>query len=318
MKIDVFSHVLPQAYFKATEPYGGINISNYLGNMELRSSQIREVDGLKQILTINAPEVLEKAPVGKAADLAKLANDEVADILAQYPDCFPTAMATIYPGDMDTALTEIRRCVEEYGFRGVQLTTTFQGRPLSDPMFFPLYELMAEMDLPIEIHPCNGPMSKPDMIFNWPLETTWMMIGLATSGVFEKYPNIKFVTHHCGAMIPVWYNRVFNAWFANRMYVDEAAGIGLDKSPEEYFLNLKKFYNDTALYGDSTPGLAAGIKFFGVDHILFGTDAPLNGVRDMNGQGETDATIRSIEALDISEADKQQIFFGNAKKLFRL
>ena len=55
-----------------------------------------------------------------------------------------------------------------------------------------------------------------------------------------------------------------------------------------------------------------------MDHILFGTDAPLNGVRDMNGQGETDATIRSIEALDISEADKQQIFFGNAKKLFRL
>ena len=168
------------------------------------------------------------------------------------------------------------------------------------------------------INPCNGPMSKPDMIFNWPLETTWMMIGLATSGVFEKYPDIKFVTHHCGAMIPVWHNRVFNSWFANRMYVNEAAGIGLDKSPEEYFLNLKKFYNDTALYGESTPGLAAGIAFFGTDHILFGTDAPLNGVRDLNGQGETGSTIHSIEALDISDEDKQKIFCGNAKVLIRL
>lgn len=313
MKIDVFSHILPKVFLDATLPYGGMGISNYLTDMGLRTEQVRSYEGLSQILTLNAPEIFENIPADKAMDLCRLANDSVGEIVKEYPDCFPTAMATVYMGDVDASIREIERCIRDYGFRGIQLTTTYQEKPLSSEEFFPLYEKMVELGLPIEVHPCNGPMSKPDFIFNWPLETTWMMVGLATSGVFEKLPEIKFVTHHCGAMIPVWHNRVFKAWFQNRMYT--APG---DKSPEEYFNNLKKFYNDTALYGDCTSGLQAGIDFFGADHILFGTDAPLNGVRDLNGQGETEATIKSIEALKISESEKQLIFAENAKKLFKL
>lgn len=315
MRIDAFCHILPPRYLEALSGLGFKSNSDLLSDMPLRVKEMRTHEGLRQILTVSMPELFEDREDAEAVRLAALANDALAEVLDAYPEDFAAGIATVYMGDVDAALREIERCVTQYRFRGVQLTTTFRGKPLSSPEFFPIYEQMARLDLPVEVHPCHGPMMKPEMIFNWPIETSWMMIRLSTSGVFERWPEIKFVTHHCGGMIPVWHNRIYKSWYLNRMYEESGRK---EKSPEEYFYNLRKFYNDTALYGDCTTGLLAGIDFFGADHILFGTDYPLNGDRDPSAVGETANTIASIERLPIPEEERSLIFEGNARRIFKL
>jgi len=85
----------------------------------------------------------------------------------------------------------------------------------------------------------------------------------------------------------------------------------LTKAPIDYY---KKMYADTAIYGN-TPGLMLGHAFFGIDHLLFGTDFPFVG---QYGERVTRQTITAIEQMDISDAEKKKIFEDNARALMRL
>ncbi|MFC1902390.1 amidohydrolase family protein, partial [Chloroflexota bacterium] len=113
----------------------------------------------------------------------------------------------------------------------------------------------------------------------------------------------KFITHHCGSMVPYFEKRI--KWIMPHKF-------GEDNPTQNSEVYFRRFYNDTALYGN-TPGLMCGYAFFGADHLLFGTDAPL-GARF----GITGDTLESVEQMDIPDADKQKIFFKNAVNLLRL
>jgi predicted TIM-barrel fold metal-dependent hydrolase len=86
----------------------------------------------------------------------------------------------------------------------------------------------------------------------------------------------------------------------------------LTKTPVEYY---KMFYNDTAIHGN-TPALMLACGFFGADHMVFGADMPLGdhyfGFRSYR------QTINAINAMTISEDEKQKIFVDNALKLLRI
>ncbi|MCD7770425.1 MAG: amidohydrolase [Oscillospiraceae bacterium] len=285
-----------------------------LKDMKARTEEVAAHEGLEEVLTLVAPEVIDEVSVADGQYLAALANDEMARILAEHPAAFPAGMATVCLRDMDSALRELRRAIEELGLRGVQIATTCAGENLDEEKYIPFFEAMAGYDLPVLIHPCNGPNSKPDFIFNWPLETTWMMIRLAASGIFERLPGLKLVTHHLGAMVPTFHNRIYYTYLREGFY-DGRSGCS---DAETAYANLRRFYNDTALYGDCTAAIEAGIAFFGVDHVLFGTDAPLDGDRGADGRGQTGNTIDSIQRLNIPPEEKQKIFQDNALQLLRL
>ena len=316
-KLDIFNHVLPQSYYNALcqervdLPLGNVVL---LKDMEARAAEVSQHEELSQVLTLAAVELIDHFPAATANRMAALANDEIASIVSQRPEIFVAGIATVNLQDITGALRELRRAVEDLGLRGVQLATTCAGTDLSDPQFLPFFEAMAGYDLPILLHPCNGPHSKPDFVFNWPLETTWMMIHLSTSGIFERLPNLKLVTHHLGAMVPTFHNRIYTAYLREGFY---QPGPG-KPNPITAYENLKRFYCDTALYGDCTAAIEAGIAFFGVDHILFGTDYPLDGDRGPDGKGQTANTIASIERLSVSDTDKAKIFELNARKLLKL
>lgn len=316
-KLDIFNHILPERYCRELDrldvflPLKNVVL---LRDMEARAQEVAAHDGLEQVLTLVSPEVIDTVDPADGARLAALANDEMARIVSERPHCFPAGMATVNLKDMDGALRELRRAIEELGLRGVQIATTCGGENLSDERFLPFFEAMAGYDLPILLHPCDGPNSKKDFIFNWPMETTWMMIHLATSDLFRRFPKIKLVTHHLGAMTSTFHNRIYTCYLREGFYDQRAGG----PDAEEAYENLKRFYNDTALYGDCTAAICAGIDLFGVDYVLFGTDAPLDGDRGPDGRGQTSNTIASIERLPISEADKEKIFSGNALRLLNM
>jgi aminocarboxymuconate-semialdehyde decarboxylase len=143
-------------------------------------------------------------------------------------------------------------------------------------------------------------------IFGWPYETTVAMARMVFSGIFEKFPNLRFITHHCGAMVPYFASRV-NC--LGNLAPDCTEN--LSRPMLDYF---RMFYADTALEGGK-PALECAYEFFGSEHIMFGTDMPMDSRMGVNSIG---MAIQAVEDMDISYEEKNNIFEGNARKLLRL
>jgi predicted TIM-barrel fold metal-dependent hydrolase len=338
MKIDVFPHIIPikykEALYKTTMANGGshgrrevdkIETIPSLFDLDVRFRIMDKYEGLLQVLTIGAPGVEDIASPEDAVDLAKIANDGMAELVTKYPDKFVGAVASLPMNNVDAALKEVDRAITELGFRGVQIYSDINGKPLDSPEFMPLYERMAYFNLPILIHPETKAADEvPDypneteskylthVNFRWPYRTTLAMTRLALSGVFEKYPDLKIITHHCGAMVPFFGERIRTSFLAFEKFgIPVKFGHHLTKRPVDYY---RMFYADTATNG-STPALMCGYAFFGADHMLFGTDMPYDA---QLGDLFIREGIRAIEQMDIPDSEKTKIFSGNAKDIFRL
>ena len=118
-------------------------------------------EGLVQVLTLGAPPVEAVVDEKQSVDLSKLANDEMAEIVMKYPDRFPAAIACLPMNNMEAAIEEAERAIEDLRFRGVQISTPIYDKPLDSPEFIPLIEKMCDYDLPVWIHPMR-PASQPD------------------------------------------------------------------------------------------------------------------------------------------------------------
>ncbi|MFC1893175.1 amidohydrolase family protein [Chloroflexota bacterium] len=342
MKIDVFSHIVPRKYWDTVIKRIGTDRLNILGakealgveltrtlwKMDERFQIMDKYDDLVHILTPSGPPLELIATPEEAVELAKLYNDEMAELVKKYPRRFFTAVACLPLNNIDAALREAQRTIEELGFKGVHIyTPIYDGspartKPIDLPELMPLYEMMSNYGLPIWIHP-KREYSTPDyttedtskyvihQLFGWPYETTVAMARLVFSGVLGKYPNIKFITHHCGAMVPYLVDRIQSQceWYEIGLKANFLKK--LSRPPLEYF---HSFYNDTAICGN-TPGLMCGYAFFGAEHMLFGTDFPYDAEL---GDKYTRDVIQAIEQMDIQNSEKQMIFEQNIKSLLNL
>jgi predicted TIM-barrel fold metal-dependent hydrolase len=331
MKIDVFTHIIPPKYKEAL--YKKMPPSAYqrrlieafpsLTDLEIRFRIMDKYDGLVQLITTGAPPVEDVAEPKEAVELARIANDEMARLVNKHPDRFPAAVACLPMNDMDAALKEMDRTITELGFRGIQLHSDINGKPLDSPEFMPLFEKMAQYNLPILLHPEIRTNQVPDypnepesyhmihILFGWPYRTTVAMTRLAMSGIFEKYPTLKIITHHCGAMVPFFEQRINVGYMSHLMRMGFKHKPFLTKRPLEYF---RMFYGDTALYG-SKSGLMCGYAFFGADRMLFASDMPYD---PQLGDIYTRETIRAVEEMEIPDMEKKKIFEDNARNLMRL
>jgi uncharacterized protein len=331
LKIDAYAHIAPKKYVKALqkadqEQYDRkIAINTPLYDLDARFRIMDKYEGLVQVLTLSwpAPEEFGK----KSVDLARVANDEVADIVSKYPSRFAGAIACLPMNDIDAALQEADRAIHDLMARGVLVYSNVKEKPLDSPEFMPLYEKMSHHNLPIYIHPQrfdNFPDYKSEetsrynifSTFGWPYDTTVAMTRLVFSGILERYPNLKIVTHHCGGMVSFYAERIVQHYdkmeFETGKYRRGGLTKGLTRAPIEYF---KMFYNDTAICGN-TPALMLAHAFWGADRLLFGADMPL-GDRELGAQSYR-KTIKAIEEMDISDTDKKKIFEDNARTLMRL
>ncbi len=332
LKIDAYAHISPPKYTEALRKNYPKLYGQLLGkvtplfDMDERFRIMDRYQPLAQVLTVGPVPPLEAfADPQKSVDLARMANDEMAELILKYRDRFIAAIALLPMNNVEAALKETDRAINELGFRGIYMHSNINDKPLDSPEFRPLFEKMAKYDLPIYIHPWRGDdfsdykaekTSKYMIasIFGWPYETTAAMTRLVFSGIMEEYPSLKVITHHCGGMVPYYEQRILQHYrFQEKSYQKEAAYLhDLPKTPLEYY---KMFYNDTAIHGN-TPALMLAYHFWGADHIVFGADMPLGdyerGVRSYR------QTINAIEAMEISEDEKKQIFADNARRLLRL
>ncbi len=332
MAIDVFNHFMPKAYLDRLAKLAPDHMAvtafprlKPLVDVDARLRLLDQFSDLRQVICLANPPLELVATPAQSPELARVANDAMAEVCRRHPDRFPAFVASLPMNNVEACIDEIDRAITQLGARGVQVFTNVAGKPLSAPTFRPIFARMVAHDLPVWVHPMRGPQfadyasetaSENEIWFSfgWPYETTACMTRLIYSGILDELPSLKIVTHHMGGMIPYFAGKVKlgfrQIFFGTPDGNPVAQECGLKKPPIEYF---KMLYADTAL-GEDAP-TRCGHAFFGTEFCLFASDAPFDAEQ---GRGLIANSLRAVEALDISRAEKAAIFSGNAKKLLRL
>ena len=333
-KIDIFTHIYPVNFFEKL-----MQVAPHFKDVGKRSrgvpmlldldERFRVMDrfeGYEQVLSLPTPPLEVMASPAQAVDLARAANDGMAELVARYPRRFPTFVASLPYNDPDAAVREARRAVDELGARGIQIFSNVLGKPISAPEFLPLFETMALYDLPIWLHPYRGaamtdyPTEERSQFeiwwtFGWPYETSVAMARVVFAGLFDRWPALKIIAHHMGAMAPYFAGRLGPGWdqLGARTSDEDLSLVlkRLHKRPIDYF---RMFYGDTALFGayDAT---VCGLQFFGVDHVLFASDAPFDPEK---GPMYIRETLAVLDRLPISAEERERIYWRNAAALLKL
>jgi len=335
-KIDVFNHIFPVKFFERMVAEGGpardmekrVRNIPVLWDLDRRFQVLEEFgDEYQQVLSIASPPIEAIAGPKVAVELARLANDGMAELVDRYPERFPAFVASLPMGDVDAALEEMARAIDRLGARGIQIFTNVNGRPLDDPELWPVFERMVAYDLPIWMHPARG-ATLPDYAseersryeiwwtLGWPYETSAAMARLVFSGAFDRLPGLKLITHHLGGLVPYLEGRVGWGWdqLGTRTSDEDYVSLknGLRKRPYDYF--KQDFLADTAVLG-ARAATECGLEFFGADRVLFASDSPFD---PEGGSLYIRATIEIIDSLEISEEDRAKIYHGNAERLLKL
>ncbi|MGH8629219.1 MAG: amidohydrolase family protein, partial [Burkholderiales bacterium] len=146
LKLDIFPHIFPLAYFERMKriaegnPALAAQLKRWmhipvLWDLERRMRMMKRFPGYKQILTLSMPAVEFLAGPEETPELARLANDGMAEIVERHPDLFPAFVASLPMNNVPAALEEMDRSIARLGAKGVQIFTNVNGRPLDDPEF---------------------------------------------------------------------------------------------------------------------------------------------------------------------------------------
>lgn len=329
MMIDIYTHILPDRFLREMSRVSpkleniGARLRGVkkLFDLDLRFAEMDQLGDYRQVISLPNPPLEEIAQGEVAQQLSRVANDVMAELCAQHPERFPAFVAAVSLDDVDAALREAERAIKTLGARGIQIFSNIAGHPLDEPRFAPVFAAMAGFDLPIWLHPART-ASMPDYAaenrsrfemwwcFGWPYETTVAMARLVFAGVFDRHPALKIVTHHLGGgMIPFFDGRIGTGMevLGSRTSDEDYSRVlpSLKRPHLDYFHD---FYADTAMFGGRY-GLPCGLEFFGADHVVFATDAPL---------GPIAKTIAVIDELGLDQATRDKIMLGNAERLVRM
>jgi len=240
----------------------------------------------------------------------RLSNDLIHRCCSLYPKNFvPVCQLPQSPGVAPKeSVGELLRCVKEMGFVGLNLNPDPSGGnwkdpPLTDRWWYPIYEMMVELDVPAMVHvssSCNANFHATGAHYINADTTAFMQF--LTSDLFKDFPALRFVIPHGGGAVPYHWGRY--------------RGLAQDmKRPPLKELLLKNVYFDTCVYHQ--PGIDLMLKVIPPENILFASEmvGAVRGIDPETGQYYDD-TKRYIQASSISAADKQKIFEGNARRVY--
>ena len=309
--IDVHAHILPASYRAALAELG---ISTYQEDgfpepawSEEDHLRFAEQTGQAfELVSISSPHI-HRGDDALAARLARQVNDETADLCRRHSDSFGFAALPPLPA-VQESIDEIARAYDELGALGVKVPSNANGVYFGDPVLDPVLEELNRRRAIVTIHPCapaaipagvftNGP--RP--LFEFLADTTRLVINLITCGVFERYPDIRWVVPHCGSFLPEVAHRLMGiaAIFGQRGLME----------PVDVKGALSALYFDIA--GTALPVmLPALLQVADPTHIMYGSDYPYTPAPMV-------AQVKAQLAQDPRVAPYlQQIFHDNAARLY--
>lgn len=327
-KIDAFAHILPRLYLQRLERHleqtmaasrldyyreGIFSFDPVLTDLDARWRKIELYGDYAQILVLAVPPIEEVGPPDVAAAFARIANDEMAELVQRFPDRFVGFAAALPLNDVDEAVRELDRALTQLGALGAQIYTNVLGRAIDDPHFEPLWTALEDAGRAAWLHPTRSAAwadypteSRSDFglwwSIGWPYETAAALSRLVYSGHMERHPRQLLIAHHGGGMVP---------HFSARLAMGPGYRQVKDTLQRPLLDSFRMFYVDTALFG-APHAVRCVLEFFGPQQVLFGTDIPLGPANAV------EATIADIDSVGLSREDMAAVYSGNAMRLLRL
>jgi predicted TIM-barrel fold metal-dependent hydrolase len=285
--------------------------------LDIHDVRLAEMDrsGIEiEVISLNSNAVQGIPDLAKAIEIARKANDALADAVAKRPDRF-AALGALPMQDPQAAATELKRCVRELKFKGV-LVNGFSQAGSADtavyydlPQYRPFWAEVERLGVPFYLHPRDQLPSRRQAYEGHPWlvgspwgfadETAIHALRLMGSGLFDEFPKLQIVLGHLGERIP------YDIWRLDHR-LSKVPNRPAKRTMGEYFRN--NFHVTTSGHF-CTPSLLAAMLTVGADRVLFAVDYPFED----HVQG-----CAWFDAAEIAEADRIKIGRSNAIALFGL
>ena len=291
-RIDVHHHIAPPSYSAALKAM----MRGHAPWSVEKSLEDMDKSGIATAITSLINPGLQAWPsdVPGARKIARESNEYAARLVRDHPGRFGSFASIPFP-DVDGCMREIEHAMDTLKADGIYLWTSYGGKLLGDPAFFPILEELNRRKAVVYTHPATPACCANVMpwisinAIEGPVDTTRTMISLVFQGGAARYPDIRWIFSHSGGVTPFLLSR-----FERHMIDGKGAK---EKAPNGPLYELRKFYYDTA-QGNHPGALAALTKLAPVSQILYGTDFPFRDGAEENAglgaQGFSAADMRAI------------------------
>jgi aminocarboxymuconate-semialdehyde decarboxylase len=255
-----------------------------------------------EVVSLSTPNVFFTTAEHQSS-VARMINDSYAELIAAHPKRFK-GFASIPMDAPDAALKELHRAIDELKLNGVILLSNIGGQPLTSPQYRQFFAEANRMQLCIFLHPmlpANADSFREYVlgpIIGFPFDTSLAVARMCYDGMFEDFPDIRWIIGHLGGAVPYLMERMDNGF---RDFAD--CRVKIDRLPSTY---LKRLYYDTVSFSPYTLSMVRNMV--GSDHMVMGSDYP-------HLLGSIERAVSSIDDLSIEEEEKHQIFSGTALRL---
>jgi aminocarboxymuconate-semialdehyde decarboxylase len=241
-------------------------------------------------------------PLEEGRDFATAWNEEMAAAQRRYPGRF-FGTAAIPLAETGIALEVLEDAVGRLGLIGANLPGSVGQDPRIDAdRLEPFYARAAELGIPLFLHPTDaifaeilgGYNEALHMTLGRVMEVSAAAMRIIYSGLMERHPTLKLVLSHTGGALPYQSGRMDK----------NGHRAGLRDAPSTY---MKRMYTDTV--SPHAPGIRFAIDYYGIDHVMYGTDYPC---------WDPKTCLDLIAEIELSDGDRQKLFFENARQILGL
>jgi predicted TIM-barrel fold metal-dependent hydrolase len=320
-KVTLEDHFATEATLGDSQPFGAHvwpELRHRLLDFQDKRLRLMDESGVEiMIASLNAPAIQGISDVKRAVEVARAANDVLAQEVAKRPDRF-IGVAALAMQDPDHAIEELQRCVKELGFKGAlvngysQIASSDKPVHYDLPQYRPFWHAIESLDVPFYLHP-RPPMPGMAPLYDghpWLFGPTWSFAAetslhamrLIGSGLFDECPRLQIILGHLGEGLPFYLWRIDNVnnWMkAPRKYAAR-------KRVADYF---RANFHVTTSGHFSTPALIETMAEIGADRVMFSVDYPFEDFTD---------AADWFDKAEIGEADRVKIGRSNAMQLFKL
>jgi 4-oxalmesaconate hydratase len=280
----------------------------------IESNQLRLVRERGADLTIFSPRAsaMEHHVGDEAVSAAwsRACNDLIGRVVGLFPEYFVgVCQLPQSPGvPVENSLAELERCVLELGFVGLNLNPDpsggwWNGPPLTDRSWYPMYEKMVELDVPAMIHvsgSCNPNFHATGAHYMNADTTAFMQ--LLQGDLFSDFPDLRFIIPHGGGAVPYHWGRYRGlADMLNKPNLSDHV--------------MKNVFFDTCVYHQA--GIDLLFEVIDIENILFGSEmvGAVRGIDPETGH-YFDDTKRYVDAADLTAAERDMVYSGNARRVY--
>lgn len=305
----------------ATEPYLAITLqvvpedqrADFTKLLEDSDQRIATMDAAGIdifVLSQTSPGVQGEKDAAVAVQRARSANDYMKAVVEEHSDRY-RAFAHLPMQDVQAASAELERCVKDLGFLGALINGNTNGNYLDADCYLPFWEKVAELDVPVYIHPAN-PHIQPYVLqdypvmqgalWGWSLDNSTHFLRLLFSGLFDRLPSLTIILGHMGETLPYFAWRIDSRYDVTKNMFTPV----LKKKPSDYFRS-NLIITTTGVCEDSS--LQCAIAEMGEDRVLFSVDYPYEDSKE---------AADWIEDAPLTDEQREKVCYKNAERVLKI